>query len=177
MRDKVSHLLFLDVLGYSNIGEKFNYMAQKTAVNSGKRADGLIGEFKRGDEISRDDLMVKAVIEWEDASYEFDTSEEGRGVSQAFGYQAKYRWYRNKQKYVIVSNFLELRLYGSDERTAEVFDLTKLDQEYQLRRLLLFLHANRFAPVKGKSISDSFLAQEPEDEQKSVTAKAAHEAW
>lgn len=173
MRGKVAQLLFKGVLGYSSIGEKFNYMEQKSAVDSGKRADGLIGEFKRDDEISNEDLMVKAVIEWEDSSYEFDTSEEGRGVTQAFGYQAKYRWYRNQQKYVIVSNFIELRLYGSDERTAEVFDLTKLDQEYQLRRLLLFLHASRFAPVGRKSKSDTFFAKEPEDEQKSVTADAA----
>ncbi|MFR0546955.1 class I SAM-dependent DNA methyltransferase [Limosilactobacillus reuteri subsp. suis] len=173
MRGKVAQLFFKGVLGYSSIGERFNYMENKTAVDSSRRADGLIGEFKRDDEISNEDLMVKAVIEWEDSSYEFDTSEEGRGVTQGFGYQAKYRWHRNQQKYVIVSNFLELRLYGSDERTAEVFDLTKLDQEYQLRRLLLFLHASRFAPVGGKSKSDTFYAKEPEDEQKSVTADAA----
>lgn len=174
LRDKLSHLLFIDILGYSNIGKTFNYMGEKTASGLNKRADGLIGEFNDGDEISNKELMVKAVVEWEDSSYNFDINEKNRGVTQGFEYQSLYHWHRNRQKYVIVINFLELRLYSGDVRSAQSFDLTKIDDDKELKQLLVFLHSSRFAPNKnGDSKSDTFYALPPKDSQKDVTALAA----
>lgn len=181
LRGQFARILFQDILGYNDsisaINGDFNYMEEKSALDSSKHADGLIGDFSIGDESDRKaDLNVKAVIEWEDARYDYDTTDSSKGVMQAFNYSALYHFHSTLQKYVLVSNFLTLRLYRGDVHSAQEFDLTRLDEDKQLQTLLLFLHASRFAPNKeGGSASDEFYAVVPEDENPAVTAEAAKE--
>lgn len=181
LRGQFAQILFQEILGYNNsisaVDGNFNYMEEKSALDSSRHADGLIGSFSAGDESDRKaDLNVKAVVEWEDARYDYDTTDISKGVMQAFNYSALYHFHSTLQKYVLVSNFLTLRLYRGDVHSAQEFDLTRLGEDKQLQTLLLFLHASRFAPnQEGGSVSDEFYAVVPEDENPAVTAEAAKE--
>ena len=69
----------------------------------------------------------------------------GRGISpvqQAWDYAADVPG----AKWVLVSNCLDIRLYrfGRGRDTYELFELARLDEPAQLKRLLLLLDARRF---------------------------------
>lgn len=152
LRGQFAQILFQEILGYNN------------SISAGDESD------------RKADLNVKAVVEWEDARYDYDTTDISKGVMQAFNYSALYHFHSTLQKYVLVSNFLTLRLYRGDVHSAQEFDLTRLGEDKQLQTLLLFLHASRFVPnQEGGSASDESYAVVPEDENPAVTAEAAKE--
>lgn len=101
LRGQFAQILFQEILGYNN------------SISAGDESD------------RKADLNVKAVVEWEDARYDYDTTDISKGVMQAFNYSALYHFHSTLQKYVLVSNFLTLRLYRGDVHSAQEFDLTR----------------------------------------------------
>ncbi|ARK21872.1 Eco57I restriction-modification methylase domain-containing protein [Sporosarcina ureae] len=105
--------IFTEVLGYNGrIGKKiWNIQAEKTTEVDGTVADGSLGFYS--DTISD----TRVVIELKDARTDLDTKQKRSNsqspVEQAFSYQYKHR----NCKWVIVSNFKEIRLYNSSTMT------------------------------------------------------------
>lgn len=90
--------------------------------------------------------MTQAIVELKDASASLDRPQQRAGnltpVQQAFKYKPLYN-----SKWVIVSNFFEIRLYTDTYRDYEVFTLAELikkDDDYHIfRKFYTLLSAER----------------------------------
>lgn len=114
--------LFVDTLGHrlkTDFPDNFSLSREVTNTFDGKQADGAIWENQK----------IKAVIELKDMSTKDLTRPRAKGqldaVSQAFNYKNSYK----NCKYVIVSNFSEIRLYQSSKLEYVAFDLFSIDRE------------------------------------------------
>lgn len=155
--DFLNHF-FGDVLGYiySRGADEYNLEKEEKATTDSTKADGALGYFSLGSHDTR------AVIELKDASTDLDKPQNRKNdkrspVEQAFSYASKSG---GKCKWVIVSNFIEIRLYhSSDQSKYEVFnipDLLKLDE---LKRFLFLLHKDRLICRTGESEIEKLFAQ------------------
>ena len=155
--DFLNHF-FGDVLGYiySRGADEYNLEKEEKAITDSTKADGALGYFSLGSHDTR------AVIELKDASTDLDNPQNRKNdkrspVEQAFSYASKSG---GKCKWVIVSNFIEIRLYhSSDQSKYEVFnipDLLKLDE---LKRFLFLLHKDRLICRTGESEIEKLFAQ------------------
>lgn len=160
-----------DVLGYKGVGEG-EYSVEYEYPLRRKPVDVALGRFG-----GADGDFVHAPFEMKgprDAP-DLDKIQPGRGMSpvqQAWDYAAD----APNAKWVLVSNCLEIRVYafGRGRDTYELFDLTKIDQEAELRRLVFILGSWRFLGGDTEELlaaSDSALktiADELYDEYKSL---------
>lgn len=104
--------LFVNVLGYTLKPQPdYNLVLEQKSTSDATKSDGAI--------LSPEGNVV-AVIELKDTT----TTDLGKVERQAFGYKHQHKDCR----YVITSNFLQLRLYIDDAIDFEPFDLFRLDK-------------------------------------------------
>jgi type I restriction-modification system DNA methylase subunit len=166
------NLVFGQALGYEH--ERTDYrqllLEKKTNVD-GTKPDGALGDFA-ADGKGALAGPVRVVVELKDARTLLDAKQKlgakGRAetpVEQAFSYPSKMgascRW-------VIVSNFVELRLYAANDQTRyERFQLDTLpDQPAALRRFFALLAAGQVLPLPTQPDAplDQALRQRQEQE-------------
>ncbi|WP_375417606.1 DNA methyltransferase, partial [uncultured Hymenobacter sp.] len=171
------NLVFGQALGYEFERPEYRQLLleKKTSVD-GTKPDGALGEFA-ADPRGALGGPVRAVVELKDARTSLDAKQKlgarGRAetpVEQAFSYPSKMgascRW-------VVVSNFVELRLYAANDQTrAEVFDLRTLpDQPAALRRFFALLDARQLLPPPGQPDAPLDLALRQRQEQEARISK------
>jgi hypothetical protein len=161
-------LFFGDVLGYEyKNATDWNLRLENKSSSDGSKADAALGFFKIKDkqELDKD---VRAVIEIKDARTTLDKPQnrpdfKGSSVEQCFMYAAKSG---EKCKWVIVSNFLEIRLYSANDMTKyESFDILSLNDRYEFSRFYYLLaNGQLFFPHIASTI-DNLLANRLEKEK------------
>jgi type I restriction-modification system DNA methylase subunit len=144
--------VFEKVLGYSTLieGREYNQKAEYKSTLDGSQADGALGFF------TADVNIVRAVIELKDAKTNLDKKQQRSNhltpVEQAFGYANKNG---SGCGWVIVSNFVEIRLYKSSSSLEyEKFLLTELDGETEFKRFYFLLCKDNLIAKAGKSLVD-----------------------
>lgn len=162
---------FGDLLGYKyNDATNWNLRFENKTEYDSKKADGALGFFKikNGTEIGKD---VRVVIEIKDARTTLDKPQnrsdfKGSAVEQAFMYAAKSG---EKCKWVIVSNFLEIRLYLANDMTKyESFDVLSLNDDYEFSRFY-YLLANGQLFYENITSTIDILLQNRQETEKNIT--------
>lgn len=156
--------VFESVLGYTTVtgadADVYNQKQEYRSVLDTSEADGGLGFFSKS--TSNDEIRV--VIELKDARKPLDKKQNRSShltpVEQAFSYANKNG---SKCGWVIVSNFVETRLYKSNSSLEyEVFDLRKINNESEFLRFYFILCKNHLINETGKSLIDK-LYQENEE--------------
>ena len=131
--------IFGEVLGFNYRNpNRWNLQKELKTPVDGRKPDGVIGYFNLKEDLTTN---VYGIIEMKPANIGLDKkqsrADKQTPVEQAFFYAPKYG---EKCKWVIVSNFVEIRLYKSDDASKfEVFHLDELKDEYQLKRFFFLL--------------------------------------
>jgi len=162
--------IFGEVLGYHFDVKKGKWNLEKKFSISGKEADGVLGYFANpvndlfdADQGKRDLLIasdVRVIIELKSFNTDLDKKQNRidrqTPVEQAFSYANKAG---EACKWIIVSNFNEIRLYNKNigEERYESFFISQLEDEYQLKRFFYILGSTRLFLEKQKSIIESEL--------------------
>lgn len=162
--------VFKTVFGYAEMidGNCYNQEREcKTSLDA-TESDGALGFFYK--DTGKKDIRV--VIELKDAKTSLDKKQNREGnhltpVEQAFLYAEKNG---KKCKWVIVSNFIETRLYSCDERMVayEKFDMSLMDKEAEFLRFYYFLCKDHLIAEEGESLIDS-LYQENEADSEEIS--------
>ncbi|MDX9881690.1 MAG: TaqI-like C-terminal specificity domain-containing protein [Prolixibacteraceae bacterium] len=158
---------FGDVLGYDyNDPALWNLEKEYKSVTDSTKADGALGFFSLdGTTVVFD---VRAVIELKDAFTDLDKpqnrqSDKRTPVEQVFSYSSKAG---GNCKWVIVSNFKEIRLYhASDQSRYENFFLYDLLLPDNLKRFFFLLQKERLISKKSESLVDVLYRERQEAEQ------------
>jgi len=144
--------VFDKVLGYESIEstDEWNQHAEYKSVLDSSQADCGLGFF------SSNIKIVRAVMELKDASTNLDKKQHRDNhltpVEQAFQYAHKNG---SGCGWVIVSNFIEIRLYKSASSLEyEQFLVTKLDDEEEFKRFYFLLCKDNLILKTGKSTID-----------------------
>ncbi len=129
------------VLGFKRFSEDSEYSLAFEHMLRRKPVDVALGRFFPG--ATGDEVVAPFEMKGPDTA-DLDKIMPGRGISpvqQAWDYAAD----APGAKWVLVSNCLEIRLYrfGRGREAYELFDLSRLDETEQLKRLLLMLEAKR----------------------------------
>jgi len=167
---------FRDILGFSDnrASGAWTLTKNQTSHADSSVPDGVLGFFamQGSESLSR----VYAVIELKDASHDLDKPQKHQNdkrspVEQAFSYAPKAG---GNCKWVIVSNYLELRLYhASDQSKYERFELSRLTEPQEMKRLLLLMHRDNLLPLAeneadGRAVSrteELFAARVKEEDR------------
>ena len=152
--------LFNGVFGYSEIvdeGDCYNQERENKTLLDTSEADGALGFFYK----SSGTKDVRVVIELKDAKTPLDKKQNRSShltpVEQAFSYANKNG---NKCGWVIVSNFIETRLYKSSSSLEyEVFDMTKMCDEKEFLRFYFFMCKDNLISEHGKSVIDELYIE------------------
>ncbi|OFX39460.1 MAG: hypothetical protein A2X08_04545 [Bacteroidetes bacterium GWA2_32_17] len=167
---------FGDVLGYEyKDSKKWNLEKEHKSLTDGTQADGALGFFSITDNGIREE--VKAVIELKDALTDLDKPQQRQNdkrtpVEQAFSYSSKAG---GKCKWVIVSNFREIRLYhSSDQGSYEMFYLPELLEQDNLKRFIYILQKENLISEKAESTIDKIYRERQEIEH-TITKKFYNE--
>ncbi|MCQ2357809.1 MAG: hypothetical protein MJ005_03450 [Methanocorpusculum sp.] len=154
--------IFGDVLGYTLGGSKPTLKIKDKSATDSTVPDGKIGYY------DGDEFVVAAVIELKDAGISLDEHQKREKnytpVEQAFAYAPKQG---GKCKWVIVSNFVEFRLYWSaDAGKYEQFCLDTLNEDEFYRFCYLLSFTNLVKP-NGKTslIEKLYLSANTEEEK------------
>ncbi|MDR1687663.1 MAG: N-6 DNA methylase [Clostridiales bacterium] len=159
--------VFEKILGYETIvsgSAEYNQEAEYTSKLDGTQADGALGFF------TAKSKTVRAVIELKDAKTNLDKKQQRSNhltpVEQAFNYANKNgsgcRW-------VIVSNFVEIRLYNSSSSLEyEKFLITELDDAEEFKRFFFLLCKENLIDKFGKSVVDK-LYDDNEQARKKIS--------
>lgn len=148
--------VFDDILGYVAVTNKeTDFFFQKpefTSALDASEADCGLGFFSVRQKIND----VRVVVELKDAKTDLDKKQNRSNhltpVEQAFSYANKNG---SKCGWVIVSNFIETRLYKSTSSLEyEIFDIRKMDDKAEFLRFYYFLCKNHLICENGKSIID-----------------------
>jgi len=144
--------VFDKVLGYVSIesADEWNQHAEYKSVLDSSQADCGLGFF------SADTKIVRAVMELKDANTKLDKKQQRDNhltpVEQAFQYAHKNG---SGCGWVIVSNFIEIRLYKSASSLEyEQFFITNLDDEEEFKRFYFLLCRENLISKVGKSTVD-----------------------
>ena len=144
---------FGDVLGF-NYGNSNYWTLREEAKTKldGTKPDGVLGFFSKNKTLND----VRAVIEIKDANIDLDKKQNRidskSAVAQAFEYATKMGV---NCKWVIVSNFKEIRFYSSKfQGTYQVFFLEDLTNENKLKEILYLFHKDRFITKEERSSTD-----------------------
>lgn len=161
--------LFNQVFGYLEVVDDtscYNQERENKTILDTTESDGALGFFYK-DTGKKD---VRVVIELKDARTPLDKKQNRSShltpVEQAFTYANKNG---SKCGWVIVSNFVETRLYKSNSSLEyEVFDMRKMKDEKEFLRFYFFLCKNHLIAETEKSLIDE-LYQENEAEGIDIT--------
>lgn len=144
---------FGDILGF-NYGNSNYWTLREEAktIVDGTKPDGVLGFFSKNKNLND----VRAVIEIKDASIDLDKKQNRidskSPVAQAFEYATKMG---ENCKWVIVSNFKEIRFYSSKfQGKYQAFFLEDLINEEKLKEILFLFHKDRFITKEGRSNTD-----------------------
>ncbi|WP_035566673.1 type IIL restriction-modification enzyme MmeI [Hymenobacter sp. IS2118] len=170
-------LVFGQALGYECERPDYRQLLLEKKTNvDGTKPDGALGDFA-ADGKGALGGPTRAVVELKDARTLLDAKQKlgakGRAetpVEQAFSYPSKMgpscRW-------VIVSNFVELRLYAANDQTrAEVFNFRTLpDDAAALTRFFALLGAGQLLPAPAQPDAPLDLALRQRQEQEARISK------
>lgn len=154
--------IFNQILGYKTVidGGVYNQMQEFKSTLDGSEADGALGFFNPANKL-RD---IRVAIELKGATVPLDKKQHRTShltpVEQGMAYANKNG---SKCGWVIVSNFIETRLYKSDSSLEyEVFDIRKMDEKSEFLRFYFMLSCEHLIASEGKSLLDE-LYQENEE--------------
>ena len=160
--------IFQDILGYRSVisgeGKAWEIHAEQTISDGGGFADGALGLFTaiegKGGKVKLQGKII-APIELKSAKNDLDRPAPGRKLSAVEqGWQ--YANYTENCRWVIVSNYRELRLYQLSKTPAyfERFLLTELEAIANFKKLYYLLCRTNFLPKTGQqqSVIDRLLA-------------------
>lgn len=166
-------IFFKGILGYPTVdnGESEWMLEQETTSKlDGSSADGTLGFFKN--ENGKIVKNVRVVIELKDATTDLDKKQHRENhltpIEQGFSYA-----YKNGSscKWVIVSNFKEIRLYRSNSALEyEVFFITDFDDMKEFKRFYFLLRQEHLIKDKALSLID-ILLNETEQSDHEMTDK------
>lgn len=146
---------FGDILGFNYGNSNYWTLREEAKTNlDGTKPDGVLGFFSK----HKDNNDVRAVIEIKDANIDLDKKQNRvdskSPVTQAFEYATKMGV---NCKWVIVSNFKEIRFYSSKfQGNYQVFFLEDLTNENKLKEILFLFHKDRFITKEERSSTDKF---------------------
>jgi type I restriction-modification system DNA methylase subunit len=149
--------LFEDILSYENTPQKDEWTLDIEATTDidAKHPDGILGFFER---VENEEIRGhEAVIELKGPQVSLDRDQKRQGttykspVDQAFSYTNKL----DKCKWVIVSNFMEIRLYkvGRSKEYFEVFLLDDLNDIEEFKKFYYLLNKDHLISKSGKSVT------------------------
>ena len=163
------HTFFGKILNYNYSNpKKWNLSIETKTKFDSTKADGSLGYFSITDEkeIKRD---IRAIIELKNANTPLDKPQnrknfKGSPVEQAFTYAHKSG---EKCKWVIVSNFLEIRLYqANDINKYEKFDILALTEDSEFERFYYLLSYGQLFLQRQLSVIEFALENRLEIEEK-----------
>lgn len=157
---------FCKILNYkSMIGrDSWSFIQEEKTKADATMPDGVLGFF------SKFYTDVRVVIELKDANTNLDEKQSNRRnyspVEQAFSYAPKFG---GKCRWVIVSNFKEIRLYNSRNALEyEKFEITNLNNEYEFKRFFYLLNYNNLINSTTDSVIDN-LYKDNDENIKNIT--------
>ena len=160
---------FGEVLDYEYENpNQWNLKIENKTVFDNTKSDGALGFFrmKNQKETLKD---VRVIIELKNARTTLDKPQnrknfKGTPIEQAFMYAHKVG---EKCKWIIVSNFLEIRLYqANDINKYEKFDLFSLNDENEFKRFYYLLGNGQLYQKSIASTVDNLLQTRIENEKK-----------
>ncbi len=167
--------IFGDILGYNYRNpNEWNLEKELKTVVDGKKPDGAIGYFNLNEELNKG---VQGIIELKDANTDLDKAQKRPNdkrtpVEQAFSYAPKFG---GKCKWIIVSNFLEIRLYqANDASKFEQFKLEKLQDEVELKKFFFLLQKENLLSKKGNSRLERIIEKDKEVKLQNSYNKSSH---
>ena len=159
---------FESILGYSTHSSgktEWNLISSPKTEVDAQEADGSIGFF------TTDNKITKAVIELKDASTSLEKKQTGREkgytpIEQGYLYASKFDWC----KWIIISNFKEIRLYHKDRTQDfyEIFDVLKLDEEDEFKRFYYILCKDNLISKTEESVIEN-LSKETNVQEENIT--------
>lgn len=179
--------IFQDILGYCSViqgaGKAWEINAEQTISDGGGSADGAIGFFTAADNpqgkaVSLQGKVV-APIELKGAKNDLDRTASGRAES-AVDQGWRYANYTPDCRWIIVSNYRELRLYHTNKTPAyyEQFFLTDLADLEAFKRFYFLLCRRNFLPSQNRVQTISAidrLLKDSDEAQEEITNKLYQE--
>jgi len=169
------NLFFGDILGYNyKNARSWNLRLENKTDYDNSKADAALGFFSIEKDLSINQSTsglksdVRAVIEIKDAGTTLDKPQnradfKGSPVEQGFNYAAKSG---ENCKWVIVSNFLEIRLYLANDMTKyERFDIRTLHQDFEFSRFYYLLAFGQLFFENTESTIENLLKNRQEKEK------------
>lgn len=148
---------FGDILGYNYRNPHvWNLEKELKTKVDGKKPDGALGYFHLNDEGSN---VIWGIIELKDATTSLDDPQARpqklTPVDQAQGYSSRFGF---ECKWVVLSDFKEMRLYRSGDITRyERFSIKELKNDEELKRFLFLLKKDHLISKDGKSKTQRLL--------------------
>jgi len=158
--------VFEEILGYpSQLSDekKYNLLIEPTTDFDSTEPDGALGFF--------DLKKVRAVIELKPSNTDLDKKQSNRKdnkspVEQAFGYSYKF----DGCKWVIVSNFREIRLYSTERgiNFYQKFNVLDLHDENEFRKFYFIFNKDNLLSISEESLIEK-LAKETNLKEENIT--------
>lgn len=153
--------IFCEVLDYKKFPNSDYTVSVKenTEIKGGQTADAALGfHFNNEKEIS-----VQVVVEIKDANKNLDKPQQRANsetpVQQGFRYKSGFR----NVKFVIVTNFLEIRLYRDHQLDYEKFELSDLvdskDNYFNFRKFYFLMSEENLISKVGESKTEKLLSK------------------
>lgn len=149
---------FIKVLGYSSFPNEIYTIQPKDRVETkgGQIPDATLGYFEGNTK------RVVAVVEIKDANTSLDKSQHRQGnmspIQQGFKYKPQFK----ECAFVIVTNFVEIRLFRDNQLDYEAFTLDQLvdpkDDYFQFRKFYYLLSSVNFVTEKGQTETEKLLS-------------------
>ncbi len=153
------------LLGYKNqtvSPELWNLTHEQVTHTGATFADGALGFFKKGNSV------IHAVIELKDPKTNLDEkqnrfNDNRTPVEQAFSYQHKIG---KECRWVIVSNFNEIRLYHESSSTEyEVFFISDFDNRETVKKFIYLMGFENLVSQTGDSLTDKLFKSNEQEER------------
>lgn len=165
IQGKFLSVFFEQILGYQDKTsgtDQWTLVAEPKTEVDAQTADGAIGFF------SKDENLTVGAIELKDAKTSLDKKQKGREkgyspVEQAYMYATKF----DRCKWIIVSNFREIRLYNKarSEQFFEKFDVLELHKEEEFRKFYFLLSKENLIAKEGESPIDDLVKKSEATEE------------
>ena len=150
--------IFIDILGYSKFPNiPYTLEPKASTETSGQKPDAALGFFEG------ENHRVQVVCEIKDSKTSLDKSQKREGnlspVQQAFKYKPQYKDCR----FVIATNFNEIRLYRDNQLDFESFNLLSLVSEknnyFEFKKFYFLLCADNMLSKRGESKTEKLLSE------------------
>ncbi|MBM2815327.1 MAG: hypothetical protein HW421_2089 [Ignavibacteria bacterium] len=157
--------IFTHVLGFQNrinSPKQWNLNPEQLTTIDSKSADAALGFF------SNESENIRVAVEIKDANTTLDDKQHRHNdtrtpIEQAFSYQHKIG---KSCKWVIVSNFIEIRLYHQSSSTEyEEFFIEELGTYENFRKFFYLMSKENLINERGDSVIDILYAKNETDEK------------